>query len=48
MARLNLVAVGEIAARCGFSNQNRFATIFRRRTGVTATDFRRNRPPLSV
>ena len=42
------LAVGEIAARCGFSNQNRFATIFRRRTGMTATEFRRNRPPLSV
>ncbi len=42
------LAVGEIAARCGFSNQNRFATIFRRRTGVTATEFRRNRPPLSA
>lgn len=42
------LAVGEIAARCGFSNQNRFATIFHRRTGMTATAFRRNRPPLSV
>lgn len=42
------LAVGEIAARCGFSSQNRLATTFRRRTGMTATAFRRNRPPLSV
>lgn len=42
------LTVGEIAARCGFTGQNRFATIFRRRTGMTATAFRRNRPPLSV
>lgn len=40
--------IGEIAARCGFVSQNHFASLFRRRVGMTATAFRRNRPPLSV
>jgi two-component system response regulator YesN len=46
-AKLLLVStdmkIGEIALRVGFSEQNYFGIIFRRYTGLTPTDYRRQR-----
>jgi AraC-like DNA-binding protein len=33
--------ITEVAARCGFCNQNYFAGVFRARTGMTPTEYRR-------
>jgi AraC-like DNA-binding protein len=35
--------IGEVAARCGFCNQNYFAAIFRERTGMPPGEYRRRR-----
>lgn len=42
------LAIGEIAARCGFSDQNHFSAIFRKRTGRTASQCRRDRPEIVI
>ncbi len=34
-------SIKEVAARCGFSNQNYFSKVFLKETGVTPTDYRR-------
>ena len=42
------LAIGEIAVRCGFGDQNHFSAIFRKRTGRTASEYRRDRPEIIV
>ena len=37
------LTVGEIAARCGFCNQNYFAAVFRERAGMPPGEYRRRR-----
>ena len=36
-------SIQEIAASCGFSDQNYFSKVFRKRYGMTPSDFRRRR-----
>lgn len=40
MLRSQTASVGEVAERCGFGNQYHFAKMFRRRTGMSPTDYR--------
>ncbi len=41
MLRSQTASIGEVAERCGFGNQYHFAKMFKKRTGMSPTDYRR-------
>ena len=40
MLRSQTASIGEVAERCGFGNQYHFAKMFKKRTGMSPTDYR--------